>query len=91
MEADRLDQDGQRLSFYAIQTILRSGDHARAIDLFRVYCDRYPGHFQAWKQLGLTLWRQGDIAEAQQSLSTASRGLPGDPEIREAIEAMSRQ
>ncbi|MBG83722.1 MAG: hypothetical protein CMJ40_04145 [Phycisphaerae bacterium] len=91
MEADRLDRADQRFSYQGARTILQSGDRDRGIELLGIYCDRFPLHHAARKQLGLEQWKGGDSINAQRNLSMASQGLPGDPEIRQAIDAMSRQ
>lgn len=91
MEADRLDRSDQRFSYQAARTILDSGDRNRGIELLGVYCDRFPLDYRACKQLGLEQWKSGDLVNARKNLSKASRGLPGDPDIQQAIDAMSRQ
>ena len=91
MEADRLDRADQRFSYHGARTILQSGDRDRGIELLGVYCDRFPLDHAARKQLGLEQWKNGDTINAQRSLSIASQGLPDDPEILQAIEAMSHQ
>jgi len=91
MEADRLDRADQRFGYQAARTILDSGDRQRGIQLLGVYCDRFPVDHRARKQLGLEQWKIGDLVNARKNLSKASRGLPGDPDIQQAIDAMSRQ
>lgn len=91
MEADRHDRADQRFSYQAARTILDSGDRQRGIELLGVYCDRFPLDHNARKRLGLEQWKSGDLVNAGKNLSKASRGLPGDPDIQQAIDAMSRQ
>ena len=91
MKADRLDRSDERFSYQAARTILDSGDRQQGIELLGIYCERFPNDHRVLKQLGLEQWKSGDLRNARVNLSKASKSLPGDPEIQNAIDAMSRQ
>lgn len=91
MKADRLDRADQRFSYQAARTILDSGDPQHGIELLGMYCERFPSDYRVLKQLGLEQWKSGDLRNARINLSKASKGLPADTEIKNAIDAMSRQ
>lgn len=58
------------------QGLARAGDHAAAVPLYYREIQVTPGSQQAWRELGVSLYEQGDFARAEEALKQAAGMQP---------------